>query len=147
MLWSDDRVEQISERGLNLVNPEFYYVNRLIVSDIRDDYEAALATQAAEIRRLQRQVEKTDNQAQATEIERLRTENADQVTRIEDLKSEVRGLEREVGRMENIPVPSLTAVEMIRQLTMSGHFVVAPRDMESFRYIGGACPVCGQVHP
>lgn len=128
MLWSDDRVERVSERGLNLVNPEFYYVNRLIVSDIRDDYEAALATQAAE-------------------IERLRTENADQAARIEDLESEARGLELEIDALENRPMPSLTTTEMIRQLAMSGHFIVAPRDMESFRYIGGACPVCGQVHP
>ena len=52
MLWSDEQVELVSERGLNLVNPQFYYVNRMIVTDIRDDYEAALVAQSAEIERL-----------------------------------------------------------------------------------------------
>ena len=43
LLWTDERVELVSERGLNLVNPQFYYVNRMIVTDMRDEYEAEIA--------------------------------------------------------------------------------------------------------
>lgn len=127
MLYTDEQISALSEPSGNLVM-DGPYVNQLIVIDIRNDYEAALATQAAE-------------------IERLRTENADQAARIEDLKSEVRGLEREIGRLENMPMPSLTSEEMIVQLAVGGYFVVAPRDMDLFKYNNSACPVCGRVHP
>lgn len=32
------------------------------------------------------------------------------------------------------------AAEILRK---RGYAVISPRDMESFRYIGGSCPVCG----
>lgn len=56
MLWDDTRVEGVSERGYELVNPAFFYVNRLIVTDIRDEYEARIAELEAEVKRLQGEV-------------------------------------------------------------------------------------------
>jgi len=44
-----------------------------------------------------------------------------------------------------MPVPSLTSEEMTERLVAGGHFIVAPRDMDLFKYNNSACPVCGQV--
>lgn len=59
MLWTDKKINDVCEPGSRLVNYEFHYVNRLIVEDIRNDYELALtyannnlAAAAAEIKRL-----------------------------------------------------------------------------------------------
>lgn len=59
MLWSDEKINDVSEYGNNLVDPGFRYINSLIASDMRDDYELAITyrdntiiAQAAEIERL-----------------------------------------------------------------------------------------------
>ena len=87
MFWTDAKINDVCEPGTRLINPEFQYINKLIVEDMRNDYELALtiannrlAAAAAEIERLQAQVmalvaalvEAGDKSSeQAAEIERL----------------------------------------------------------------------------
>lgn len=85
--------------------------------------------------------------AQAARIAELEAENADQAARIDDLKSEIRRLEIEIGSLENRPPPSLSTAEMIERLRGSGHLIVEWRDLDSWHYVGGACPLCAQVSP
>lgn len=40
-------------------------------------------------------------------------------------------------------IVAVTPEDAAEALRERGYAVISPRDMESFRYIGGSCPVCG----
>ena len=67
VLWDDAKIGGLCEPGTRLVNPEFSYMNRLIVEDMRNDYERALAFRSETIGQLQNELRNT--QAQIAKLE------------------------------------------------------------------------------
>jgi prefoldin subunit 5 len=77
-IWTDQKIVDLSEPAGRLVQENGIYVNQLIVTDMRNDYELAITYRGNKIARLREKVGRvTDALANAeAEIERLRAELA-----------------------------------------------------------------------